>query len=198
MKKLLFIIGLSIPIALFGQGVVESALDTLDFGTVADDGTGETLREGAIGLNANDVLFAQYIDTLLTDTISLDSTYSWTFVIGQGLSGDTVFAEDDALIGSIAHLYGDSIQIYAINGVLKGSSPTLDVEIGWHSTLESGSATLLNATPFTITSTTTGDTYTSFNNSVINRGERLYIKVDDATVGSKPTYFEMTIYYKLL
>jgi len=75
--------------------------------------------------------------------MSLDSAFSWTFVVGGGLAGDTVFAEDDALIGSKGHHYGDTILIYAINAVLKGSSPTLDIEIGWHSSLESGSATLL-------------------------------------------------------
>ena len=82
--------------------------------------------------------------------------------------------------------------IVGIHTVLGGTSPSIAVDVQWHTTLNSGSATHLYTTPPTVTSTTTGDTDASPNNTEFLPGDQIWM--ESPTVTTAPTYMATTVY----
>jgi len=111
-----------------------------------------------------------------------------TIVIGS-FSKDTTRTTD--FYGSFYNSGSDSLVITEMTSVLQGTSPSVTVDIQWHETFNSGSATHLNSTPPTITSTTTGDSDVSFDNAIIPPGVWVWMKTP--TVTTPATYISVSI-----
>lgn len=125
-----------------------------------------------------------------------DSIFMFIFGAGASNPGDTALFTTSTIPGSFKNTSSDTIYITAIDGILQGTTPSVDVDVLWNTTFSSGSATHLNNTPPTFTSTNTGDTDTSFDNFKIPPGYRCWCKFP--TITTKPTYLEVTMtgYYK--
>lgn len=177
-------------------------IDTVDYGTTANDGTGDPLRTAMIKINNNDLYLEDVTDTIKSDTVDASDVFmvksdvmpQLVFVRGGALAGDTIAFSDDALAGSLLWS-GDTMVITSINGVMQGASvDSCKGNLQWHATLNSGSATELRATDFKFVSTGTGTSFSSgFSNTEIPPGVRIWWKFTQIITGAKPTYFELTV-----
>lgn len=124
-----------------------------------------------------------------------DTATIFVFGAGVGNSIDTAAFDTDNFYGVFFNSE-DTIVVTELRGVLQGTSPSVSIQVSWHATLGSGSATNLNTSAPTITSTTTGDTDTSFDNSDIPPG--VWVWATTPTVTTKPTMaiFNLTGYKK--
>lgn len=95
------------------------------------------------------------------------------------------------IYGSFYNNGSDTLVVTEMMACLQGTTPSLTVDIEWHATLGSGSATGLNSTPPTITSVTTGNSDTSFDNSEIPPGVFVWLKTP--TVTTAPTFMTVTL-----
>lgn len=133
-------------------------------------------------------------DTVVLGTIAPLNSDSAIFIVfngGGNNPGDSASFTTSTIYGSVRIGGSDTLVVVHMNSVLLGSSPSLTVDPQWHATLNSGSATHLNTTPPTITSTTTGDNDVSFNNVEIPPGVRIWCKTP--TITTKPIYMEITL-----
>lgn len=121
----------------------------------------------------------------IPDTIPI-----FVFGAGVGNAGDTLAFDTDNFYG-VFYNVKDTIVVTEIRGVLQGSSPSVAVQVSWHATLGSGSATNLNTAAPTLTSTTTGDSDTSFDNNEIPPNVFIWCKTP--TVTTKPTMMILTL-----
>jgi hypothetical protein len=121
---------------------------------------------------------------MLADTIPI-----FTFGLGGGLAADTAAFNDNAIAGSFFNAGSDTIHVTSLRGVLAEGSgtETVGVQVSWHATFKSGSATNLNTEALTITSTTTGDVDTSFANAVIPPGVFVWCTISATSAGNKPS-----------
>jgi hypothetical protein len=121
---------------------------------------------------------------MLADTIPI-----FVFGLGGGLAADTAAFNDNAIAGSFYNAGSDTIHVTSLRGVLAEGSgtETIAVQVSWHATLKSGSATNLNTEALTITSITTGDVDTSFANSVVPPGVWVWCTISGVSAGNKPS-----------
>jgi hypothetical protein len=137
----------------------------------------------AIPLNTNDI-------NLKTDTIPI-----FVFGLGSGLAADTASFTNNAIAGSFYNAGSDTIHVTALRGVLAEGSgtETVAVQVSWHATFKSGSATNLNESAYTVTSITTGDNDTSFANAVIPPGVFVWCTISGVSAGNKPSLLILTL-----
>lgn len=143
------------------------------------------------------VLEDDYVDSTLLNTIVPmlhDTIPLFVFGAGGGNVNDTACFSTSTIYGAFYNAGSDTLVVTSLRSVLSGSSPSLTIDVMWHATRGSASATHLNTTPPTITSTTTGDNDTSFNNSVIPPG--VWVWATSPTVTTKPLWgvFELIGY----
>jgi len=130
------------------------------------------------------------IRTAITDTVDI-SDVAWmladTIILGS-------FSKDTTRVGD---LYGsfyngtDQLVITEVICVLQGSSPSVTVDLQWHSDFNSSSSTHLNTTPPTVTSTTSGDVFTSFDNDTISPDS--WVWLETPTVTTPGTYISVSL-----
>jgi hypothetical protein len=70
---------------------------------------------------------------------------------------------------------------------------TIAVQISWHATMLSGSATNLNTSAYTVTSITTGNIDVAFANSKIPPNVFVWGILSGASSGNKPTFLSVTL-----
>jgi len=70
---------------------------------------------------------------------------------------------------------------------------SVGVQVSWHTTLKSGSATNLNASPYTVTSITTGNEDISFANAKIPPENFVWATLSGITSGNKPSYLGVNL-----
>lgn len=201
MKKLKLII----IFALF-CGAVFGQLDTTNVGTSANSGTGEGLRSAFLKVNRAILQVntnTTDIATLEADTVVGSSLYPEladtiplvTFGAGTGLIADTALMNNGVLIGSFYNEGSDTLAITQLVGILKEGTgtETIAVQISWHATFLSGSATNLNAAALAITSLTTGTVDTSFANAKIPPNVFVWGILSGASASNKPTFLSVTL-----
>jgi len=101
---------------------------------------------------------------MLSDTIPLA-----TFGAGGGNAVDTASFTTSTKYGAFFNKGSDTLNITELRAVMGHGvgTDTLDIQVQWHATLGSGSATKLNTNALPILSITTGTTDTSFANAKI-------------------------------
>lgn len=127
---------------------------------------------------------------LLTDTIPIA-----TFGAGLGLPADTACFNNNVLIGSFYNEGSDTLVITQLMGVMKEGTgtETISVQISWHATFLSSSATSLNASALAITSLTTGTSDVSFANAKIPPNVFVWGILSGASANNKPTFLSVTL-----
>jgi hypothetical protein len=126
---------------------------------------------------------------LLADT-TLFKTFEW----GSGLIKDTA----DFYNGAIKSFYNagsDTLAVTSLMGVMAEGAGTesVGVQVSWHTTLKSGSATNLNASAYTVTSTTTGNEDIAFANAKIPPENFVWATLSGITSGNKPSYLAVNL-----
>lgn len=142
---------------------------------------------------------ATTVDPLIKDTINLSSVVPllndtiplFVFGGGGGNDGDSTVFTTSTVYGSFFNAGSDTLVITELRAVMATGSKalgndTLDINVYWHSTFLSGSATKLNTTDLPINSITTGTTDTSFNNAKIPPGVFVWCKSPAVILGRKP------------
>lgn len=137
-------------------------------------------------INMSDGDYAELSDyaVMLADTTPLK-----TFEFGSGLMKDTA----DFYNGAIKSFYNsgsDTLAITSLMGVMAEGVGTesVGVQVSWHTTFKSGSATNLNSSAFTVTSLTTGNEDVSFANAKIPPENFVWATLSGITSGNKPSY----------
>jgi hypothetical protein len=139
----------------------------------------------------------------LTDTVSIQSVVPMlndtiplvTFGIGSGATADTACFNDDRLAGAFYNEGSDTLVVTQLMGIITEGTgtETISVQISWHATFKSGSATSLNAAALAITSMTTGTADVSFTNSKIPPNVFVWCTLSGASKDNKPTFLSVTL-----
>jgi hypothetical protein len=165
--------------------ITEAELEILDGATLTTtelnyvDGVTSSIQTQIDGkLNEADTIAANTQVWMLADTIVLGS-----------FSKDTTTAT--GFYGSFYNGGSDTLVVTEMRAVLQGTTPSVTVDVQWHATFNSGSATDLNTTAPTITSTTTGDSDTTFDNSEIPPG--VWVWMETPTINTAATYISVTL-----
>jgi len=116
-----------------------------------------------------------------------------TFGAGSGAAGDTAAFSATALYGTFYLNTGaDTIVLTGYTAAVLGTSPSITPTIYWNDSLNvTAGATKAVTSPAAVTSTTTGNTVTSLNNTKIPPGNFVWVVTE--TVTTKPTYFTLTL-----
>jgi len=158
--------------------------DSLIFVTVNGD-------EYALGgAEVPDSIDISLIVTLQSDTVPLVS-----FGGGGGQLGDTTFFTTDYIYGAFYNKGSDTLVITSLKGIIitgTGASK-VDVQVSWHATFKSGSATKLNTSAYTIDNTLKGNEDVSFNNSEIPPGVWVWCSSPTIYPGKRPAYLSITM-----
>jgi hypothetical protein len=127
---------------------------------------------------------------VFTDTVAF-----YAFGLGSGLAKDTAVFVDNAIIGAYYNAGSDTLHVTSLMCVLAEGSgtETVGVQISWHATFKSGSATNLNASAYTVTSITTGNNDTSFANAIIPPGVWVWGTISATSTGNKPSLLSVTL-----
>lgn len=125
-----------------------------------------------------------------TDTIPL-----FVFGLGSGVAADTAVFNDNAIAGAFFNAGSDTLMITSLRGVLAEGTgtETIGVQVSWHATFKSGSATNLNSSAYTVTSITTGDEDTSFANSTIPPNVWVWCTLSGTSAGNRPSLLILTM-----
>jgi hypothetical protein len=131
----------------------------------------------------------------LNARLNIDTIPIFIFGLGSGISADTVVFNNNAISGAFYNAGADTLHITSIRGVLAEGSgtETVGVQISWHGTFKSGSATNLNSAAYTITSITTGDEDTSFTNNEIPPNVWVWCTISAVSAGNKPSLLSLTM-----
>jgi hypothetical protein len=131
------------------------------------------------------------LSPLLRDTVPL-----FTFGAGGGNAGDTIAFTTSTLYGSFYNGGSDTLvvtQLIAVLGHGVGTD-TLDVQVQWHATFKSGSATKLNTNALPVVSITTGTIDASFANSKIPPGVWVWCTTPSGITAKRlPIYLCVTL-----
>jgi hypothetical protein len=123
------------------------------------------------------------------DTVTL---YTWN--IGIGAAGDTAafrtFTTHSYTYGSFFNAGSDTLVITQLLGKVN-SGGSVAIQVSWHATDESGSATNLNTSAFTVTSSTTGNSDTAFDNAEIPPG--VWVWLTTPTVTTQPRKLRVSL-----
>jgi hypothetical protein len=127
---------------------------------------------------------------IITDTLPM-----FKFTAGNGNAVDSSMFTTFSYYESFYNDSPDTIVITKLNAVMGHGIgvDTLAIQVYWHATLGSGSATELGADLMPVLSTTTGNNYTSFENNKIPPGVRVWCKSPGVVVKRKPTFLEVTL-----
>ena len=207
MRKLITIlIGLLVVISAFGQTRVNKRilLDSLQ-NKVAVSDTSAMLANYALssevaegGAPIGDVR-DEITDSLnvLRPTVRLlaDTIPIFVFGLGSGVAADTAVFNDNAIAGAFYNAGSDTLNITSLMGVLAEGSgtETIAVQVSWHATFKSGSATNLNSSALTINSITTGTSDTSFDNEKIPPGVFVWCTLSGTSAGNRPSLLILTM-----
>jgi len=127
---------------------------------------------------------------MLADTVPIV-----TFGLGSGLIADTALFNNNVLAGSFYNEGSDTLKITQLMGILAEGTgtETIGVQVSWHATFKSGSATNLNAAALTVNSITTGTEDTSFANSKIPPNVFVWCTISAASKDNKPSFMNVTL-----
>lgn len=141
-------------------------------------------------LNVADTIPITGLVPMLNDTIPLV-----TFGIGSGATADTACFNNNRLIGAFYNEGSDTLVVTQLMGILAAGTgtETISVQISWHTTMLSGSATNLNTSALAITSHTTGTVDVSFPNAKIPPNVFVWGILSGASKDNKPTFLSVTL-----
>jgi len=165
--------------------------NTFGIDSITTDGNNVRIYDGVNQLVWDDPDASEVdIDTvayILTDTIPL-----YGAVLGVGNTNDTAaFAVDNVIWGQ--YIDGShNIVITEVRAVVAGTSPDVDVALLYDPNYKDGTPTTVLSSDLTVTSTTAGNSTTSFSNATIAPGNWLWLRVDQAT--AKPTQLVLSIF----
>lgn len=166
----------------------------LSVDSISTDGTTYLVFDGATQLSPNISASGQgelsaYVP-LLVDTIPL-----FVFGLGGGLTADTAVFNDNALAGAFYNEGSDTLVVTQLMGILAEGTgtETVSIQVSWHATFKSGSATNLNAAALAITSITTGTTDVSFPNYKIPPNVFVWCTISGVSPGNRPSFLSVTI-----
>jgi hypothetical protein len=120
--------------------------------------------------------------------------------VGSGLVKDTALFQNNAVTGAYYIDGSDTLVVTSMaNDMIEGAgTESVGVQVSWHSTLLSGSATNLNSSAYTVTSMTTGNIDESFAENKIPPGVWVWSRLSGITSGNKPSFLATTLSgYKL-
>jgi hypothetical protein len=142
------------------------------------------------GGSLDDTIALEKIVTLQGDTVPL-----FVFLFGGGLIADTAVFNDNAIAGCFFNKGSDTLIITELRGVLAEGTgtETVSVQISWHATFKSGSATDLNGSALAITSTTTGTVDASFAANTIPPNVFVWCKISGVSAGNRPSFLSVTL-----
>lgn len=196
MKKLLA----TLIIAACGFSLWGQKIGNLDVSTTATGSSRLLINENP----SNNKLTSITVDNLF-DAVGIDGASVYpqladtiplvTFGAGAGLAADTALFNNNALIGCFYNEGSDTLVITQLMGVMKEGTgtETISVQISWHATFLSGSATNLNSSALAITSLTTGTVDASFANSKIPPNVFVWGILSGASANNKPTFLSVTL-----
>lgn len=188
-KKWTFPDLIEVPKLLVGDATSNTVITIDSIGYV---GTKFALYDGATQIDPviSDTISLESVAPLLTDTIPL-----FTFGLGSGQTGDTIVFNDNALAGAFYNEGSDTLVVTQLMGVLAEGSgtETVSVQVSWHATFKSGSATNLNASALEITSITTGTSDVSFANSKIPPNVFVWCTISGVSAGNRPSFLSVTL-----
>ena len=142
-----------------------------------------------------------YFDAKLTasDTTNMLKNYQRTssfavvtFGGGSAVAGDTASFSTSSIYGSFYNDGVDTIILTGYRAIVQGTSASITPTIYYNDTLSTGFATKVVNSPSAVTSTTTGNSVTSLDNTKIAPGN--WVWVQTGTVTTKPTYFSLTLF----
>lgn len=154
------------------------------------------LTEEGISLSAVQDEIADSLNALRPQVRMLaDTVPIVTFSLGAGLAADTACFNNNVLAGSFFNGSSDTLKITKLVGILKEGTgtETIGVQVAWHTTFLSGSATNLNSSALTVNSITTGTVDTSFANSKIPPNVFVWCILSGASKDNKPTFMNVTL-----
>lgn len=139
-------------------------------------------------LDKADTASATAIIPLLVDVFPI------TFPYGRGIIGDTSTFVNNIVLGPIYNTYGDTLvpstlRCFMTHGAVTANTDTLKVQVSWHATFMSGSATVLNTTALSIgrpNALTTGTVDASFNNVRIPPNNAIWVTLTGVVAGYIP------------
>lgn len=149
-----------------------------------------------IGANDRNVPDVGWVNNAIADagiyTNKQDTITLATFTAGAGLSADTAIFQTSTIYGSFYNDGSDTLVITKQIAILQGSSPSITPTLYWNDSLNvtAGAVKLINS-PSALTNTSTGTSVTSFDNYKIPPG--VWVWVSTQTVGTKPTYFSLSL-----
>lgn len=139
----------------------------------------------------------------VTDSVSLaavapllaDVEPIFVFGLGSGQPADTIVFNNGAIAGAFFYNGEHPLKITSLTGVLAEGSgtETVGVQVSWHATFKSGSATNINATALTVNSITTGTSDTSFANDEIPSGVWVWCTLSGVSAGNRPSMLILTM-----
>lgn len=129
-----------------------------------------------------------------------DTVPIFVFGLGSGQSGDTAVFNDNAIAGAFWHNESDTLVITSLMGVLAEGTgtETIAVQVSWDDNFKDGTPTNLNTSAYTITSITSGDEDTAFDNAEIPPNKWVWCTISGTSAGNRPSMLVLTLsgYYK--
>lgn len=160
----------------------------------------DSISQGSILFYNNS---ATELEVALTDTLALsklvnlqsDTIPIAVFGGGGGQLADTALFSNTAMYGFYYYAGSDTLVVTSLKGILvRGSGvSSVGVQISWHATLLSGSATTLNSSPYTVSSIYIGDEDSAFANALIPPNVWIWCTTPTVTAGLKPSYLSVTL-----
>ena len=134
-----------------------------------------------------DTVAVEDVVILLADTLP-----KFSFTIGIGNDADTVAFTVNNVIGATEWDGTHGLTITKVVAVAYGTSPDVDIALLTDPNFRDATPTTVLFEDLTVTSTTTGNSTTTFSDNTITKGDWLWVRVDEATV--KPKQLVITIY----
>ncbi len=169
-----------------GTRVNQAFIETLTLTNALD---GQVNIDNVV-IGSDDIIYLDSIDIgSKSDTVLL-----YSFTAGNYNPVDTVNFSTDAIYGSFYNAR-DTIAVTRFNAVLGHGegTDTLALSLQWHATLKSAEATKLTTDSIEVTSITTGDELTTFDNNRIPPGVRVWLSSPRVVTGNKPNYLEASL-----
>lgn len=125
----------------------------------------------------------------------ITQTGTFVFGAGGGNSTDTAAFSTSTIYGSFYNNGTDTLIVAAIQCIARGTNGSLTTDIMWSDTLGTALAPthLLSTPPTVLSSAAAGTTISTFTNTKIPPGKRVWMKTP--TITTKPTYLEVTLSY---
>lgn len=119
----------------------------------------------------------------------------FVFGLGSGSLQDTAVFVNNAIAGAFFNAGNEFLVITSLRGVIAegNGTETVSVQVSWSTTFNSGTSTHLNASAYTITSTTTGNNDTIFDNATIPPNVWVWCTISGITAGNQPSMLNLTL-----